>query len=250
MGQQALAHVGDCGCWGSCDTPPSCTTNLWEGAWWWTDWEEGSAQRCGSGHAEAVNTAGTGGEGGVGVGVQWGLSSAPGGAALGCSLCLGGAGRGSPGCKFVGQQLELLWFEKQINAWMFPGWAPSAGWGAAGSHGWGAGPGLRGSSQLRGAVAGAAASPALQDTCADGTKLPLPIGLSVDIPKPLPCKHMDYPHNPDSVLEKPPGISGRIAAATRDVGGSGRWETRGSNANQPEGRGAAPSSRGAGDSGR
>lgn len=71
------------------------------------------------------------------MGVQWGLSSAPGGAALGCSQGLGGAGRGSPGCEYVGQQLELLWFEKQINEWMFPGWVPLAGWGAAESHGWG-----------------------------------------------------------------------------------------------------------------
>lgn len=58
---------------------------------------------------------------------------------------------------------------------------------------------------------------------------------------------MDYPHNPDSVLEKPPGISGRIVAAARGVGGSGGpWGVgdEGSNANQPEGRGAAPSSRG------
>lgn len=78
------------------------------------------------------------------MGVQWGLSSTPGGAALGCSRGLGGAGRGSPGCEYVEQQLELLWFEKQINTWMFPGWVPSAGWGAAGSHGWqgGLGPGL------------------------------------------------------------------------------------------------------------
>lgn len=57
--------------------------------------------------------------------------------------------------------------------------------------------------------------------CADGTKLPLPIGLTVDIPKPSPCKHMDYPHNPDSMLEKPPEISGRIVTTARGVGGCG-----------------------------
>lgn len=189
-------------------------------------------------------------KGGFGVGVQWGLSSAPEGAALGCSRGLGGAGRGSPGCEYVGQQLELLWFGKQINTWMLPGWVILAGWGPAESQCWGDSTRAPRESPTPGSGGWGSPVPLPTGHCADGTKLPPPIGLTVDIPKPLPCKHMDYPHNPDSVLEKPPGISGRIVAATRGTGGCGGpwgWETRGSNTNHHKLRGAAPSSRAAGE---
>lgn len=64
---------------------------------------------------------------------------------------------------------------------------------------------VAGAAPAQGAVAGAAHVPPEPGRCADGTKLPLPIGLTVDIPKPPLANIWIIQRNPDSVLEKPPG---------------------------------------------